>query len=470
MKIPFIKFNLYLFEITTFLLTIWIIGKLLNFCLINRFYSGIDPSNQIFAKITFNTSFIFEIKSDILINVTSINYLNETIPELNTSYEGYIILNKKYYENDNHPIDNSSLYLNSYNFNDCFLFKDHPSLNSGLSILSDMKNYSSDFWNTMLFIFIAFFFFFLKYNMALMNICAIKNLKKEKYMPLLKIKKYIFSYLILPLSILLSLPLLYNYYDDLKMDHCFGFERNYFNSFFFDRTFLSDRQKEKINIFSHVYKNENFYSSPIRDHNHFRDDFTEKDKFLYHSPYLFKELTNTYSYKYNILFLCTMVWISGLFIRKILEKNEDEQETKKISKIKKILRILYLVILLVSWGFYIFEGALNFIDTFIFYHELIFYNFKKIVDWPIFSFLFFCYLHIYFYVFLTTYTLISYCKIKMRNKNYYEIYDRQRSSNNSNQLNQTKMSAENMSTNPTLNINEISIRTNSNVDNLIQEK
>lgn len=454
MKILFIKINLYLFEITTFLLTIWIIGKLLNFCLINRLYSGINPSNQILSKITFNSSIIDEINSDIFINVTSINYLNETIPKLNTSNEAYIILNRKNFENYTQPLDH-------INFNECFLFQDLISINSAISILSDMKSYSSDFWNTMLFIFIAFFFFFLKYNMSLINIKMIKNLKQGQYIPLLKIKKYIFSYLILPLSILLSLPLLYNYYDDLKIDNCFGFQRNYFNSFFFDRTFISDEQKEKIDIFSSVVDNENleFFQN---------SKFSQKVKFLFHSPYLFKGVTNTYSYKYNILFLCTMVWISGLFIRKILDKNEDEQETKKISNLKKTLRIVYMIILLVLWGFYIFQGALNFIDNLIFYHELIFYNFKKILDWHIITFLCVCYIHIYLYLFLITYTLVSYYKIKKsKNNNYYQIYNRQVSSQESHLLNQTKLSLEDLSTNTTVNINEISVRTNSNLDNVI---
>jgi hypothetical protein len=236
------------------------------------------------------------------------------------------------------------------------------------------------------------------------------------------------------------------------MNICFGFERNYFNSYFFDRTFLSDNQKEKINIFS--FDNKYQESSDEIKFGILINSLSEKDKFFFHSPNLFKEIITSYSYKYNILFLCTMVWISGLFIRKFLDKSEENENDDKNSLKKKILRYILFSIILIFWGFYIFEGVLNFTDNLIFYHKLISYNYIKFLDWQIIIYLIISYLHFYLFIFLISFTLVSHFKLKQKMNLNNHINTR--NSLNS-QVNHTKISADSFLPDQALNINEINI-------------
>jgi hypothetical protein len=385
----YFKYNIYLNEIVSILITGYILGFLLYYSLISRFFTGMELKNYLLVEASFNFEVKSEIFSDASIILSSLAFKNinstESYSFLETSNRGLLLLNKLYFQNKS--AEQIKEYFNSHDLTkECFIFNDNKSISRALKLVNQMLTYNSDFWNVVVFSLISLFFFFIKFNMT--NDC-ISIVKESENKLNLRSPKFIYYYIVFNLSTLFILPLFYKTYNDIKTNECLGFSSNYFNSYFHDRSFISKSQEKSYDLYAKTYQN-----------------FTaeKRNMFFIHKPNMLSSDVVSYSYVYNILFMCVMVWMSNIFYNSIFAKKSSSLRLD--SDEKSLVKILTTTFLFFIWVVFLIYGFIVFIDITSLYHRYVYYNFRKILDPSIFSFIFVTYWNIYFYIYLIWVNLV----------------------------------------------------------------
>jgi hypothetical protein len=442
----YFKFNIYLNEIVSILITCYILGLLLYYSLISRFFSGMELKNYMLVEISFNLIFKSEIFSDVSIILKSLEFKNinstQSLSFLSTKDRGLLLLNKMYFKMMSS--DEIMDYLNMHEITkECFIFNEKKSISRALKLVNQILTYNSDFWNVVVFLLISLFFFFIKFNMTKSCLSTVKE-NEDKLN--LRRPKFIYYYIVFHLSTLFILPLFYKTYNDIKTSECLGFSDNYFNSYFHDRSFISKSQENNYDLYAKTYR-----------------DFTveKRNMFLIHSPNMLSSDVASYSYVYNILFICIMVWMSNIFYNSIFTKKNVSLPVEE----KSLVKIITTTSLFLIWGFFIIYGLIDFIDITSLYHRLVFYNFMKIIDPLIFSHIFVTYWNIYFFIYLIWVNLIyrrkkrRFLKSLLNNPNLESWYNNENSNTNKQQI--TRQNTSNVSSSAGINSVDQDLKFNS---------
>lgn len=393
-----VKWHFYLLEGLSLLVLLWTICNLFyNFGYIN-FSSGSNKENQMIIGVNFTSDLIPSISNfDLQLNIKKIKL--DTCPDVpiprDQSLNGYFILNKKYI-NIKDDDDQMIFQLNKLGLESCYIYKDCEAARRGKGIFLELKNNTSDFFNLIIFIFLCVFLIFIRINIYKLHKKTFRIIQKQTAeVPLLFIKKYIYSFIVFNFSILFIVPYLYSNLYDLSLAHCYGFPNNYFNSYFFDRKFLYEKEISELNVYTEIY----------------HEKFRNNDIFFLHNSSILKELSQS-SYVKNILFLTLMVWLAGStdVLNKPGNTPWDSQESTNKSK-SKIGIYLFNLIIYTIWLIYLFYGIVNYFDDFEYFHRLIFYNFSNILNWKVMHFFISNYVNLYFYAYIITYSfLVNFAK------------------------------------------------------------
>lgn len=352
------------------------------YSLISRFSSGMNIKNYFLVQVSFHIDYSSSVTSDVTLQIDKLTRKDINLVQgynVENINSGLLLLNEAYFKNIETE-QNLINYLNSYDIpKQCFIFKDDKSINRALKLVNKILRYNTDFWNLVIFMIISVFFFFMKFNMTKNCLSAVKEDDSE-----LKLKnmKFFYYYVILNLSTLFILPLFYRSYTDIETNECMGFNFNYFNSYFYDRSLISSIPIANLELFVKPFKN-------------FNDE--KQSIFFLHKPNFFSIENSSYTYVYNILFICIMVWISAIFSNyifnkksKIIDLNED----------KKCYKYILTSSLFIIWMIFIIYGFIMYLDIIYLYHRFVFFSFKKIFH-PGISFNFLItYWNIYFYIFI----------------------------------------------------------------------
>lgn len=344
-KEKFLKFHLFFFEIISIGTIIHSLGYLLYYSMFMRFDTTSDLSSMLKASINFTHNYTQNNIYDIKFNITDIFFeniemtnskpvknnnsiYNYSVASINSniSHNGFLILSKNYfnlYNEQRLTNSTSSLTFNEFinssknnlsYFSDeknkylsivqnkgiehCFIFLDGKYAAEALNILFESRNLMYDNWNSIIFVLIILFFFFMKLNITFELTKILNKFKYEDFPNIFKLQNF-YIYFIFNGTLIIIIPLLYFGYDDYNFDFCLGFSEAYFNSFFADRQILLEKQIESFDPFqtdivseSTKYKNDIFFV-----HNMNRNTSSSIIRL---------------GYLKNMLFLCVFVWISGI--------------------------------------------------------------------------------------------------------------------------------------------------------------
>lgn len=184
----------------------------------------------------------------------------------------------------------------------CFLFLNPNSAVEALNILFETNSLIHDNWNTIIFLVIILFFFFMKINIFFELIKTLNKFKFENFPNIFQLKNF-YVYVIFNGTLFLIIPLLFFGYDDYNYEFCLGFSEAYFNSFLADRQIFLERQKE-------------YFDPYQRESNNGQEDKNLKFKnnffFVHDANRNSNNFLTRLGYLKNMLFLCVFVWLSGM--------------------------------------------------------------------------------------------------------------------------------------------------------------
>jgi hypothetical protein len=401
MKCNFVKWNLYIFEIISFLMTIWTTCCVFYYTIFFRHNEGLKLNNLIPLIVNFTAVKNYEISTDMNIKIDSFQKVNGTESNydiINNVTSGYILINKFYIDVAKLSNEKVLKKINKLDLSNIFIFKDYFTAKKEIERLYDFSYYTLNFWNLITLISIVFFFLFMKFNLSKLTLQKIKKIKEpsdvSKNFPSVGISKHFFGYIIFHLSVIFILPVLYMDCYEYHIKQFIGFRNNYFNAFFFDRTFLYEIENTNVNVLTSYYNNED----------------PHKDKFFLRSPNIYKESSITLNRDMvNMLFLCVLIWISGKFDIFTTEdpnsSNSVSDENIKINIFKKIGIFFFNILLYLMWFLFFVYGSLDLYDNFLFNHDLVFFSPRKLLDIKVLVFIFVVYYHFYFYFILIYYSI-----------------------------------------------------------------
>jgi hypothetical protein len=378
----FIKYHLYLYELFTLLITIWVLCTLIYYIGIYRFSTKITHENYNLIQIGFDISVEENITSDVKFQVRSVSF-NDSAP-LYGAYNGYIIFNG--------DSDNIIEQLNDYGAERCFIFQTRREAIMGGTYLNKLGEFFDDAISLILYLLIIVFVVFMKVNLTKLNLLSIK---KQEAFSLTKYQ-YFFSYIIFHLIVLLIIPTLNRRYFDVSYDECFSMSRVYFNSMLFDRKFMFKDQQSSFDIYTRASYSINTY----------------KDNLFYMHSRDFIINTSENTYVFNILLLCMVVWICK--INSIF----DYQDNITVTKRGKLFKIALYVMLYLLWLFFFMIGVLDLIDEMMLYYGFVFHNSHNLLNFHIPKSLVVSYIQIYFYIVFLIYSIKRKRKVnEKKNKN-----------------------------------------------------
>jgi hypothetical protein len=308
---------------------------------------------------------------------------------------GYIILNKNYYsKNKKEPNE----IINHIEINKCFIFNNEL-LDKARTYLSIVDQTSKDFFNVSTFVFLMLFCTFMKVHLAMYNIEYIKTIEfldkntQEHTLvtPFFK-KSYFFHYVIFYFSLVFSITTMYYTFLNFNFDDCFSFNNYSFESFSYDRTFISD-------IITKEYPSPNILAK-YKDDNLIKQDIYENFMYFQRNHwFIIKNQVNSWRF---ILFLCSMIWSCRYF-----EVFDDEMNVaiipeKKTYKFHEKL-IFSLSIFLVIGN--ILYGFLKFIDEFYLRFAYAYYDLDRTFEANNLFFILSAIFHVILYAIIMVYSI-----------------------------------------------------------------
>lgn len=389
MKFLFFKINLYIFELISTASMLYIIVSFIATSLNISLNAPFRTDNQKDLKIQFNVKLNNDYNLNEFDTLIEITKILDNDNNNNDNNIGYVVINKNKVPDSN---DNESImaFLNeNYKLNSCFVFDSSEALDLAKNYISLIKRKTKN--SLLIFTYVIAFLFLicLKFNFLAENMYTIFKLKDKNDLLNFVSWKYFFYTVIFNLTVLLILPSFISKSYDLRFNYCLGFDAVYFNSFFYDRKFLeaSSAEISKVNIYaSSKYDESDVKNYVFLDHTKldFNDDFY-------------------FAFAKNVIFMSVVIWISGVF--NIFNQNlfVISKDMKKSQKIKNIVWIVFVIL---CWGYLLFYGLLDTLDSVIFYHKLVFHETVNLFTLNSLVFLISFYFYVYIYAFLICFFFI----------------------------------------------------------------